>query len=137
MNYNTRYQSLPTTSKNSTLPLEHCINPHSDPPRNCVNYLAEEGEKHDVRNYTATIPTELAQDLFKAESSEKLRKIRTYIRGMLITFNAQPSLSYYYHDCSTSCLVPTKDTLPKALLNKNMQNSDINCQIETRGLNNV
>ena len=137
MKYNTLYWSPLMTGKNSTLPLEHHINPHSDPLRNCINYSAEEEEKHDMRNYTATVPMELAQNPFKAESSEKLRKIRSYITGTLITLNAQSCLLYYYHDCNTLCLVPKEDTLPKELLSKNMQNPDISHQIETRGFNNI
>ena len=70
-NYNTLYQQPPTTDKSSESPLKHLIKPHSDPLRNCIKNSAEEGERHDMMNYIATIPTEPALDLSKVKYNKK------------------------------------------------------------------
>ena len=125
------------TSQYNTLPLKHYINHHSGPPKNYINSSTEAGEKHNARSYTATIPTESTQDPSKAASSKKLRKIRNYVRGTLITLNLPYFLLYHYHDCNTPCLAPIEDTLHNEPLSKYTQNPDINHQTETRGPSNA
>ena len=85
-----------------------------------------------MRSCTATGPMELAQDPFKATSSKKLRNIRNFVRGTLLTHNLPPLFLCHYHDYYTLCQAPIEDTLSNEPPSKNMQNPDINHQTETQ-----